>query len=1129
VRSRPQPILDPRRAAEIAAQLLARQPGYLEAWRPEPGSPGDGLVRIWSRYVDTLIERLNQAPEKNRLAFLDLAGIDRIPATEARAPVVFTLAEGSAAQSLPPGTRVAAPPPPEGTRQIVFETERGAGLTPGRLVEAVSLWPGRDEYVDHSAALAEGSPLITFDRAHLEPTPHRLYLAHPTLLALDGQVELDVAVDLIQPGSERLSLDWTYWDGEVWRHFARPGCGGGEADADGTDSLTRSGTVVLTSECAEAKETEVDGHSSFWVRAELDETLPLDPNQILPEATEIRLSAIHRRDVRVQIASVKSSYELSAGREVEVRLAGDGSQGLDGIRVEVNTEDGDLVSLGVTGEGGIEGSVVLAPHASEIDHELAIEPLGLTLVKPFRYEPPSTPLERLVLEIELEVDAYVPEKAFADADKLDLTKPVYPLGQAPKPGSTFYFAAPEVLSKPGAHLTVHLDRADTPQDRLSGDNSTTLEHTISWEYYDGRRWRALLSVTTDDTDTEPREGDLISDGVTLIVPEDVAKARVNDDEDLWIRVRLLSGSYGFTHDVSWSDGNGGTNNFTYVLPQPPALQSFRLSYVWEHGPFHAEKVLAENDFAYRDLTDVANWPDDPFRPFEAVRDLNPAFYLGFDAPFPVDRASLYFDLQEGRGADRPDLVWEYAAGANWRRLAVEDGTHHLAFPGTVSFIGPLDAEPTARFGTERNWIRARRRSDGPPPEATLRAVHVNAVWASQRETLADEVLGASRGIASEAFRIRRIPVLEGERIEVRELEAPRAAVEWRRLALDLLGGGDKTLRALEHRLAEEGTSEDVLEGDLRLVRDAEKRVTEAWVVWHPVRRLVESDGDERCYALDRASGWLRFGDGDHGRVPPLGARIMARRYVSGGGRAGNVAASSISQPLTGLAGVEKVFNPVAAEGGADAETLSQVAERGPRTLIHRGRGLAAADLETMAREASPAVAVARALPTIDPAGRSRPGWVTLVILPSSEEPRPYPSVGLRERVRRYLEERCEAGVAEARRLTVTGPDYFTVDVSATLIPSDPASAGDVEEAARGELGEFLHPLIGGPDGEGWEPGRSVYLSDVAAVLERVDGVDAVERLELLVDGVPRGERVVVPAGGTVAAGSIQLQLSAARR
>jgi hypothetical protein len=154
--------------------------------------------------------------------------------------------------------------------------------------------------------------------------------------------------------------------------------------------------------------------------------------------------------------------------------------------------------------------------------------------------------------------------------------------------------------------------------------------------------------------------------------------------------------------------------------------------------------------------------------------------------------------------------------------------------------------------------------------------------------------------------------------------------------------------------------------------------------------------------------------------------------------------------------------------------------------------------------------------------------VTLVLVPASEAPRPYPSVGLRERVRLYLAERAEAGLVAGGRITVTGPDYFAVEVEAEIIPLDPTLAAEVESAARAALARFLHPLSGGGEGEGWEPGRSVYRSDVAALLESVAGVDAVERLTLLAGGVPKGEVVTVPPGGTVAAGEIRLSLVEAR-
>jgi len=87
----------------------------------------------------------------------------------------------------------------------------------------------------------------------------------------------------------------------------------------------------------------------------------------------------------------------------------------------------------------------------------------------------------------------------------------------------------------------------------------------------------------------------------------------------------------------------------------------------------------------------------------------------------------------------------------------------------------------------------------------------------------------------------------------------------------------------------------------------------------------------------------------------------------------------------------------------------------------------------------------------------------------------------------------------------------------------------VERRAREALKEFLHPLRGGPAGRGWDLGRDVYLSDVAAVLERVQGLDYVEELTLLLGGAPQGESVPVADDRIVVAGEIMLKLKAAAR
>ncbi len=181
------------------------------------------------------------------------------------------------------------------------------------------------------------------------------------------------------------------------------------------------------------------------------------------------------------------------------------------------------------------------------------------------------------------------------------------------------------------------------------------------------------------------------------------------------------------------------------------------------------------------------------------------------------------------------------------------------------------------------------------------------------------------------------------------------------------------------------------------------------------------------------------------------------------------------------------------------------------------------DYETLAKEASPSVAVARAIGCRDASGRQAPGWVTLVLIPQSAEPRPYPSFGLRADVQKFIGERTAADLAAANHIYVTGPDYVAVDVDATIVPLDPAEAGAVEKSAHEAVATFLHPLRGGPAGRGRDPGRDVFLSDVASVLERVAGVNYVKELALLLNGALQAEQVKVAEDQTVVAGDIQLK------
>src|SRR5262249_47219647 len=161
----------------------------------------------------------------------------------------------------------------------------------------------------------------------------------------------------------------------------------------------------------------------------------------------------------------------------------------------------------------------------------------------------------------------------------------------------------------------------------------------------------------------------------------------------------------------------------------------------------------------------------------------------------------FMDIAERPATEaRARFVWEYWDGAEWFLVTVDDGTADLTAPGILAYIAEADSAPLARFGTPLHWLRGRLKEDGVPPEGEVAGVYPNAVWAEQRRTFTDVALGTASGQPSEVFRILQNPVLDGEQIEIMELTAPRANVEWRTIALELAGGDDALVRDLEQQL-----------------------------------------------------------------------------------------------------------------------------------------------------------------------------------------------------------------------------------------------------------------------------------------------------------------------------------------
>lgn len=128
------PLIDSRTPDDIAGQTRELLVKYLNSygWKPhdESGEAEDALVGVFAHYCGLIVDRINRAPEKNFLAFLDLLGNSPVPAMPAQVPVTFFL--DSAATdgfSIPAGTGIQSAPGEGMAVPLVFETERDFWLT----------------------------------------------------------------------------------------------------------------------------------------------------------------------------------------------------------------------------------------------------------------------------------------------------------------------------------------------------------------------------------------------------------------------------------------------------------------------------------------------------------------------------------------------------------------------------------------------------------------------------------------------------------------------------------------------------------------------------------------------------------------------------------------------------------------------------------------------------------------------------------------------------------------------------------------------------------------------------------------------------------------------------------------
>lgn len=1149
------PRVETRTAREFAEDTEERLVRLVE-WAPPPGGGdrGSALVRVFARMAETVADRLNQVPERNLLAFLNLLGVDLLPPHAARVPLTFALAEGAAEDAVVPARTPVAAVPREGEAEPpVFETERELVVTRSRLVAALVRDPLRDRGTDASARAAGGGLPFQVFRGEA-PLEHRLYLGDPRLGAEGAKT---VTLRFAPAGAEVPWPGWIRWSyraEEGWLPLP-PG-----AVSQGPD-----GWRVVLPGLPTVPETEVLGRRGAWLSGEL--TVPLRERDVVPEFGYVAPPAGLRggeRDDRVYpfgwaeprawylaapavfaLAGARAVLrvepdpahrvlpagdlvlvweygapggawkELGRSSDAEESVGGDTALFRDGTRaftaagsVEFRVPaDWARAAVGGVERLWLRARVAQGGYGTD---DAAYPPVLLRVRLDAALAIP--PVASVESRVQMQGAGLVPDAVLAAGAATEPHKDFLPFGETPRIGDAVYLSCRALADKPGAKVTLSVvltnpaDPNGTPRPALA--NGVVL----SWEYWNRAtgRWELLGTSRSDGaagkTDFELADGTKAFTAgsaaapaqVTFVRPANMGEVEVDGRSEPWIRARLSEGNYG--REAAYEKSTAvypGTTVPVYLLTpadvRSPSVRSVQVAYDYT-APFAPVPLVAtENDFAVERPADGAGLAA-PFVPFVPPAETEPALYLGWERP------------GDARGFDnRLNTLYLGAVAATYDALAADSGAAEPASVVWEHWDGARWAHLGARDETAGFTRRGLLAFVGPPTFPASTRFGRTAFWLRARlerggypvPPVLERVL-ANTTWASHTVLTTDEVLGSGNGEPGQGFRTTRAPV----LPGETLEVREPELPPAAERaaiLAEAGPDA------IRVVEDEAGRPAEVWVRWTRVPDFFGSGPRSRHYTLERWSGEVGFGDGRRGMIPPRGrGNLRLAAYLSGGGPEGNRPAGSVARLRTTVPYVTAAANPEPAAGGAAGETAAQARLRGPRTIRHRDRAVALADYEDLAFEASPELALAHAVPP----GVESVGTVALVLVPRGAEARPAPSLELLARVREHL----EARVSPTVDLVVQGPDWARVVVAAEVVPARLEAASDVHAAVLARIAAFLHPLTGGAGGEGWPFGRRPHRSDLYALVEDTPGVDHVRALEVETDEMPHPERSLVYGG-----------------
>lgn len=285
----------------------------------------------------------------------------------------------------------------------------------------------------------------------------------------------------------------------------------------------------------------------------------------------------------------------------------------------------------------------------------------------------------------------------------------------------------------------------------------------------------------------------------------------------------------------------------------------------------------------------------------------------------------------------------------------------------------------------------------------------------------------------------------------------------------------------------------------------------AWRDWTPIGDLTALSPEDRRFTVDRSDGSLSFGDGYAGRVPAPATDVELGVDL-GGGTAGNHPSGMAWRGLADDRADVRLRSAVDAIDGAEAESLADAQARVASSLAERHRAVTADDY----------VALVEDIPGLGPhRAHVVEGWdphfpcryvsdsVTVFVVPRTGLAVASPQAD--DGALAAIRARLDAARMLTTRVFVVRPAFRAVELTIALSTSG-GDSGAFEAGLRPVFAAYLHPALGGPEGNGWPFGRALRPSEMVRVAQQAVEDDAViEQVSIRLADQPPGAEACIDA------------------